>query len=132
MNVTDPVGDMLARLKNGLHREAENVDIPASELKEGLCKKLLEQGYITDYKFIRTPRQGNLRVYLKYDDGGDSVISELERKSKPSRRVYLKVDEIPVVKSGLGIALLTTPEGVLTGREAREKNVGGEFLCEVW
>ncbi|MGM0380696.1 MAG: 30S ribosomal protein S8 [bacterium] len=132
MNVTDPVGDMLARIKNGIHRGAESVDIPASKIKQGICEKLLDQGYITDFKVIRNPRQGTLRVYIKYDDEGEAVISDLERKSKPSRRVYLKVDEIPVVKSGLGNALLTTPEGVLTGREAREHNVGGEFLCEVW
>ena len=132
MNVTDPVGDMLARIKNGIHRDAESVDIPASKIKKGICEKLLEQGYITDYKVIKNPRQGTLRVYLKYDEEGDAVISDLVRKSKPSRRVYLKVDEIPVVKSGLGNALLTTPEGVLTGKEARERNVGGEFLCEVW
>ncbi len=132
MNVTDPVGDMLSRIKNGIHRGAESVDIPASKIKKGICEKLLDQGYITDYKFIKNPRQGTLRVYLKYDDEGESVISNLVRRSKPSRRVYLKVDEIPVVKSGLGNALLTTPEGVLTGREARQRSVGGEFLCEVW
>ena len=132
MSMTDPVADMLTRLRNGINRKKECVDIPASKLKEGVCRKLFDQGYIRDVKSIGNKRQGILRVYLKYDDEGKSLISALERKSKPSLRVYLGVDEIPIVKSGLGIAMLSTPRGVLTGKEARDQNVGGEFLCEVW
>ncbi len=132
MQVTDPVADMLSRINNALVREQNVVDIPASKLKRGICEKLEEQGFIRDFKNIRNPRQGILRIYLKYGPGDDSVISGLNRVSSPGRREYVGVDDIPLVKSGLGIALLTTPEGVLTGQEARDHNVGGELLCEVW
>ncbi len=132
MNVTDPVADMLTRVNNALVRKQDVVDIPSSSLKRGIAKKLLDEGFIIDYKNIRNPRQGTLRLHLKYGPNDESVIQGLKRVSKPGRRRYVGVEEIPLVKSGLGIALLTTPKGVLTGREARAENVGGEFLCEVW
>jgi len=132
VNVTDPVADMLTRVNNALVRKQDVVDIPSSSLKRGIAKKLLDEGFIIDYKNIRNPRQGTLRLHLKYGPNDESVIQGLKRVSKPGRRRYVGVEEIPLVKSGLGIALLTTPKGVLTGREARAENVGGEFLCEVW
>lgn len=132
MVMTDPVADMLTRIRNGLERTKDSVDVPRSKLKAGVCEQLKEQGYILDYKSIRDKRQGKLRIYLKYGPGGDPVIQELNRISKPGRRRYVGVDEIPNVKAGLGIAILSTPEGVLIGREAKKKNVGGELLCEVW
>ncbi|MFB6356917.1 MAG: 30S ribosomal protein S8 [bacterium] len=132
MVMTDPVADMLTRIRNALGRNADNVDVPASKLKQGICDKLKEQGYIIDYNFIKNKEQGILRLYLKYGPDGEAVINELERISKPGLRKYVGVDEIPRVKSGLGVALLSTSNGVLTGREAREENVGGEHLCEVW
>ncbi|MFP4686621.1 MAG: 30S ribosomal protein S8 [bacterium] len=132
MSMTDPIADMLTRLRNGITRQKEAVDIPASKIKRGICRKLLDEGYLREFKFIRNKRQGLLRVYLKYDDEGRCVINSLKRKSKPSLRVYIGVEDIPVVKSGIGTALLSTPRGVLTGKEARQENVGGEYICEVW
>ncbi len=132
MNVTDPVGDMLSRINNILTRNKQMVDVPASNLKREIAEKLLEEGFITDCKNIRNPRQGTLRLYLKYGPNGEPVIQGIKRKSTPGRRQYVKVDEIPQVKSGLGIALISTNQGVLTGKQAREANLGGEFLCEVW
>ncbi len=132
MNVTDPVGDMLSRINNVLVRKKQSIDVPASNLKRGIAQKLLDEGFLTDFKNIRNPRQGLLRLYLKLDPDGEPVLRGIKRISTPGRRKYVAVDEIPLVKSGLGIALLTTPRGVLTGKEARDANVGGEFLCEVW
>lgn len=132
MNVTDPVADMLTRIRNGIIANDDRVDVPASKLKKGIAKKMMESGYLLDCKAIRNPRQGTLRLYLKYGPDEESVISSLERVSKPGRRVYVSVDEIEPVKSGLGVALLSTSDGVLTGREARERNVGGEYLCRIW
>jgi len=132
MNVTDPVADMLTRIRNAMIADDDRVDVPASKLKRGIAHKLMEAGYLLDCKAIRNPRQGTLRLYLKYGADEKPVMSSLERVSKPGRRVYVGAEEIEPVKSGLGVALLSTSEGVLTGREAREKNVGGEYLCKVW
>lgn len=130
--VDDPVSDMLARIRNALDRDKPRVDIPASSLKEGISEVLLEEGYILDFKTIRNPRQGTLRLYLKYGPDEEPIIETLKKISKPGRRKYVGADEIDPVKSGLGISILSTPEGVLSGRDARDKNVGGEYLCQVW
>lgn len=130
--VDDPVSDMLTRIRNALDRDKDRVDIPASKLKEGISDVFLEEGYILDFKKIRNPRQGTLRLYLKYGPDDEPIIDKLEKVSTPGRREYVSVDEIEPVKSGLGISILSTPEGVLSGRQARERNVGGEYLCEVW
>lgn len=132
MVMTDNVADMITRIRNAQHRQDESVDIPHSNMKEEMCQKLSETGFILDYKRIAKDPQPILRAFLKYADDGEPVIRSVERVSKPGRRRYLGSDEIDPVKNGLGIALLTTPDGVLTGREARENNVGGEILCEVW
>lgn len=130
--VDDPVSDMLSRIRNALDRDKDRVDVPSSNLKEGISDVLLDEGYILDFKKIRNPRQGTLRLYLKYGPDDEPIIDTLNKISKPGLRKYVSVDDIEPVKSGLGISILTTPKGVLSGRQAREKNVGGELLCEVW
>ncbi len=132
VDVDDPVSDMLARIRNALVRRKDRVDIPASNLKEGIGDVLLDEGYILEYKKIRNPRQGTLRLYLKYGSDDEPIIDTLRKVSKTGRREYVSVNEIEPVKNGLGISILSTPKGVLSGREAREENVGGEYLCKVW
>ncbi len=132
MVMTDNVADMLTRLRNAQSRGHESVDIPHSNLKEEMCKKLREEGFILDVKRIAKKPQPIIRAFLKYGPEGEPVIRSLQRISKPGRRRYHGADDIQPVKNGLGVALVTTPEGVLTGRQARQENVGGEILCEVW
>jgi small subunit ribosomal protein S8 len=110
----------------------ERVDIPASKMKLSLAKTLKEEGYIKNYKLIKDKKQGILRMYLKYDQDNVPIIGGLERISKPSCRVYVRHDQIPYVRNGLGTAVLSTSKGVLADREARKKKVGGELLCKVW
>jgi small subunit ribosomal protein S8 len=130
--VTDPVADMLARIRNGSLAEHEKVDIPASRLKVRLAEILKEEGFIKNFRLIEDKRQGVLRVYLKYGPGQERVISGLRRVSKPGRRLYVGADRIPSVLGGMGVAILSTPRGVLTDRESRKAKVGGEVLCYVW
>jgi small subunit ribosomal protein S8 len=130
--VTDPVADMLARLRNSSLAEHEKVDIPASKLKVRLAEILKEEGFIKNFRLIEDKRQGVLRVYLKYGPGQERVISGLRRVSKPGRRLYVGADRIPSVLGGMGVAILSTPRGVLTDRESRKAKVGGEVLCYVW
>lgn len=130
--VTDPVADMLARIRNGSLAEHEKVDIPSSKLKVRLAEILKEEGFIKNFRLIEDKRQGVLRVYLKYGPGQERVISGLRRVSKPGRRLYVAADRIPSVLGGMGVAILSTPRGVLTDRESRKAKVGGEVLCYVW
>jgi small subunit ribosomal protein S8 len=130
--VTDPVSDMLARIRNGSLAEHEKVDIPSSKLKVRLAEILKEEGFIKNFRLIEDKRQGVLRVYLKYGPGQERVISGLRRVSKPGRRLYVAADRIPSVLGGMGVAILSTPRGVLTDRESRKAKVGGEVLCYVW
>jgi small subunit ribosomal protein S8 len=130
--VTDPVADMLARIRNGSLAEHEKVDIPASKLKVRLAEILKEEGFIKNFRLIEDKQQGVLRVYLKYGPGQERVISGLRRVSKPGRRLYVGADRIPSVLGGMGVAILSTPRGVLTDRESRKAKVGGEVLCYVW
>jgi small subunit ribosomal protein S8 len=130
--VTDPVADLLARIRNGSMAEHEKVDIPASKLKVRLAEILKEEGFIKNFRLIEDKRQGVLRVYLKYGPGQERVISGLRRVSKPGRRLYVGADRIPSVLGGMGVAILSTPRGVLTDRESRKAKVGGEVLCYVW
>jgi small subunit ribosomal protein S8 len=130
--VTDPVADMLARIRNGSLAEHEKVDIPSSKLKVRLAEILKEEGFIKNFRLIEDKRQGVLRVYLKYGPGQERVISGLRRVSKPGRRLYVGADRIPSVLGGMGVAILSTPRGVLTDRESRKAKVGGEVLCYVW
>jgi small subunit ribosomal protein S8 len=130
--VTDPVADMLARIRNGSLAEHEKVDIPSSRLKVRLAEILKEEGFIKNFRLIEDKYQGVLRVYLKYGPGQERVISGLRRVSKPGKRLYVGADRIPTVLGGMGVAILSTPRGVLTDRESRKAKVGGEVLCYVW
>ena len=130
--VTDPVADMLTRIRNGSLAEHEKVDIPSSKLRVRLAEILKEEGFIKNFRLIEDKRQGVLRVYLKYGPGQERVISGLRRVSKPGRRRYVGADRIPSVLGGMGVAILSTPRGVLTDRESRKAKVGGEVLCYVW
>lgn len=130
--LTDPIADMLTRIRNGIKVKADKVDIPASRLKIEIAKILKEEGFIKSYKIVKDKKQGVIRVNLKYTPEGDSVISNLERISKPGRRVYVGKEEIPHVMGGLGVAILTTSLGIMTDKECRQKGVGGELICYVW
>jgi small subunit ribosomal protein S8 len=132
MNLTDPVADFLTRIRNAMRARHQKLDVPASKLKAEIARILKEEGYIANYKPTEEDGMKVLRVYLKYDAANQSVIRDLKRISKPGCRVYQGKDEIRRVQGGLGIAILTTPKGVMTGRQARREGVGGELLCEVW
>ena len=130
--VTDPIADMLARLRNGGMAEHEKVDMPASRLRVRLAEILKEEGFIKNFRLIEDRKQGVLRVYLKYGSGQERVITGLRRVSKPGRRLYVTADKIPSVLGGMGVAILSTSRGVMTDRESRKLQVGGEVLCYVW
>ena len=132
MSMTDPIADYLTRIRNALQAKHNYVDIPASMMKRKISRILIEQGYIKKYILIDDGKQGLIRVWLKYDADKNPVISKLVRVSKPGLRKYVDVDKLPRIKNNLGIAILTTPKGIITAREARRQNVGGEVLCYVW
>ncbi len=132
MAMSDPIADMLTRIRNGGKAEFAKVDIPGSKLKMELARVLKEQGYIKNYKFLEDNKQGVLRVYLKYAGEKKPAIFGLERVSKPSRRVYKKSKEIKPVLNGLGISILSTSKGLMTDKQAKNENVGGEVLCNIW
>jgi small subunit ribosomal protein S8 len=132
MNLTDPVADFLARIRNAIRARLPKVDAPASKLKLEIARILKEEGYISSYKAVEEEGHKLLRVYLKYGPNNDAAISNVQRVSRPGCRVYVNRHEIPRVLGGMGINILTTPRGVMTGREARKQGVGGEILCEVW
>jgi len=128
---TDPIADMLTRVRNGLRARHQRVEMPSSRLKVEIARLLKEEGYITNYKVSEEGRKKVLRVVLRYDADGESTISTLERVSKPGRRVYVGAREVPRVLGDLGVNILTTPRGVMTGKSARKAGVGGEVLCNV-
>ena len=130
--MTDPVADFLTRVRNAIRAKQQKVDVPASKLKTEIARILKEEGYISNFKATEENGQKLLRVYLKYGTGNEAAISNLERVSKPGCRVYVGRTGIPRVLGGLGINILTTPRGVMTGRDARKAGVGGEILCQVW
>jgi small subunit ribosomal protein S8 len=132
MSMSDPIADMLTRIRNGIIASFDTVDIPNSKLKISIAKILKSEGFIKNYKVIPDRRQGVLRIFLKFDDGGESVIGGLRRVSKPSCRVYTKGDSIPQIRNGYGISIISTSKGLLTDRQARKLGVGGEVLCSVW
>ena len=132
MSVTDPIADMLTRIRNALGVEHDTVQVPASKMKESLAQILKEEGFIKDYARVRGGVQDTLRIHLRYDDGGTSVITGLKRVSKPGLRVYADRKEVPRVFGGLGISILSTSKGVMTGKKAWREKVGGELLCKVW
>jgi small subunit ribosomal protein S8 len=137
--MTDPISDMLTRLRNAVSAKHARVDLPASKLKAEIARILQDEGYIQGFRIIEEPaeREGKqarqlIRVFLKYGPRGEKVITGLERISRPGRRVYLGVQDVPNVLGGLGTSILTTSRGVMTGRAARKAGVGGEVLCNVW
>lgn len=132
MTMTDPIADMLTRIRNACKAKFKRVDIPASNLKKEIVRILMEEMYIGNYKVIEDNRQGIIRVYLKYDEQEHSSIAGLKRISKPGKRVYAAKGRIPRVQNGLGTAIISTSQGVITDRACRELGVGGEVLCYVW
>lgn len=132
MAMTDPIADMLTRIRNAGMAQHPKLDIPSSNVKVAIAEVLKGLGYIKNFKVISDDLQGVLRVYLKYDDQNRNVIHEISRVSTPGRRVYVKNDQIPRVKNGLGAAILSTSRGVMDDAAAREAKVGGEVLCTVW
>lgn len=132
MSMTDPIADMLTRIRNGIVSRHERVEVPASKLKVEIARILKNEGFISNYKLVEEQPQSVLRVYLKYSSDGESVIHGIERISRPGRRVYRGKLEIPRVLGGLGLAIVSTSRGVLSGAEAAKSGLGGEVLCQVW
>ena len=132
MVINDPIADMLTRIRNGLIARHDSVTVPASNMKKAIAKILLDEGYIKAADYVDDGLQGQIKITLKYAQGKESVIKGLKRISKPGLRVYAKNDEIPKVLGGLGIAIMSTPKGVMTGKDARNAGIGGEVLAYVW
>ena len=132
MTMTDPIADMLTRIRNANVVKHETVDVPASNMKKELARILFEEGFIRGYDVIEDGKQGIIRIQLKYGQTGERVISGLKRISKPGMRVYADKHEVPRVLNGLGISIISTSKGILTDKQARKENVGGEVICYVW
>ena len=132
MTLSDPIADMLTRIRNAVKAKFNSVDIPGSKLKVEIAKILKDEGYIRNYKFLKDGKQGILRVYLRYGNGQANVVYGLKRISKPSRRVYVRSKDIKPVLNGLGISILSTSKGVMTDKKAQKENLGGEILCNIW
>lgn len=131
MSLSDPIADMLTRIRNAMRAGKNEVNIKASNICEGIAAVLKKEGYVSDYDRIDDGKQGVLRVVLKYDDEGQPAITEITRTSKPGRRIYAAVDQLPTVLNGMGIAIVSTSKGVISDRSCRENKVGGEILCTV-
>ena len=132
MTMTDPIADMLTRVRNANTVKHETVDVPASNIKKEIVRILLEEGFIRGYDVIEDGKQGIIRMQLKYGQNGERVISGLKRISKPGMRIYAAAEDVPKVLNGLGIAMISTSHGILTDKQARNNNVGGEVICYVW
>ncbi len=130
--MTDPIADMLTRIRNGLSAKHEVVEVPAGKMKIEIAKILKAEGYIKNFKLSQDNKQGVLKVFLKYKEDDKPVILDLQRVSKPGRRVYAGVQNIPSVKNGLGISIISTSRGIMSDKRARKENVGGEVICSVW
>jgi Ribosomal protein S8 len=132
MLVTDPIADMLTRIRNGLTAKHATVDVPASKMKLAIAEILKSEGYIADFEYIESEVQGTIKITLKYAGKNKKVITGLKRISKPGLRVYASSDKIPLVLNGMGIAILSTSQGIMTDKQARQANCGGEVLAYVW
>lgn len=132
MAMSDPLADLLTRIRNAGMVKHESVEMPLSKLKAGVAAILKREGFIEDFQVVKDQVQGVLRIEMKYDNRREPVINGLRRISKPGRRLYVKHDQIPKVMSGLGVSIISTSKGIITDREAREQRIGGELLCEVW
>jgi small subunit ribosomal protein S8 len=132
MTMTDPIADMLTRIRNAVSSKHDNVTMPSSKLKVAIAKVLKDEGFIRDFSIVQEPPRTMLKIDLSYTGRKEPVLSGIKRVSKPGLRVYVQKREIPRVLGGLGVAILSTPEGVMTGQHARQKSIGGEVLCYVW
>ncbi len=132
MGMTDPIADMLTRIRNGAKAGKKWVDIPGSRLKKELARILAEEQFIKNFRFVEDRKQGEIRVFLRYDENENPMIRGIVRVSKPGLRQYSSAAELPRVLNGLGVAIISTSSGVMTDRDARRKGVGGEIICHVW
>lgn len=132
MAITDPIADMLTRVRNAGKARLNSVDVPGSKVKTEIAKVMKSEGFIRNYKFIKDGKQGILRIYLKYEEDQSHVIQKMVRISKPSRRVYVDVKNVKPVYHGLGISIISTSKGIMTDKQARKENVGGEVLCSLF
>lgn len=132
MSMSDPIADMLTRIRNGGKAKFNSVEIPGAKIKLELAKLMKNEGFIRNYKFVKDNKQGILKVYLKYGSDQSHAIYGIQRISKPSRRMYLKSKDVKAVLSGMGVAVLSTSKGMLTDSQARKENVGGEIICKIW
>ena len=132
MNMTDPVADLITRIRNGVRAKLPRVDVPSSKLKVEIARILKDEGYVSNFKVQTDDKQGVLRIWLKYGPGMERVITDLQRVSRPGCRIYCGKDQIPRVYGGLGINIISTSRGVMTGRDAARNGVGGEILVNVW
>ena len=132
MHITDPIADMLTRIRNAISAKHDTVDVPASNMKKAIAAILLDEGYIKNYSIVENGNQGTIHIVLKYGENKTPVITGLRRVSKPGLRIYSNVEDMPKVMRGLGIAILSTSKGVMTGKQAKAENVGGEVLAFVW
>ena len=131
MSLSDPIGDMLARIKNSLLRNYKKIEMPSSKFKAKIAEVLKNEGYIIDYKIISETKLPQLEIMLKYNSG-NPVISSIERVSKPGRRIFSSAESLPKINNGLGIAIISTPKGVMTDIDARKQKIGGEIICKVF
>ena len=132
MNMTDPIADMITRIRNGVRARLPKIDVPSSKLKVEIARILKDEGYVANFKSVEDDKQGMIRIFLKYGPGMEQVITDLQRVSRPGCRIYCGKDQIPRVYGGLGINILSTSRGLMTGRMAAREGVGGEILCNVW
>ncbi len=132
MSMSDPLADMLTRIRNAGIAHLDKVELPGSKLKRKVAEILKQEGYILGHRFIEDEKQGVLELELRYDENRKMVINEMSRVSRPGRRVYAKCDKIPRIRNGLGVCIVSTSHGVMTDKEARQRRVGGELVCQIW
>jgi small subunit ribosomal protein S8 len=132
MSMTDPIADLLTRIRNAHLAKHDRLDVPTSKLKQELCRLLQDEGFIRNFRVLEAETRNTLRIFLRYSPEGTPAINSLERVSKPGRRIYRRADDIQPVRNGMGVGILSTSQGLLSDRQARERRVGGELLCEVW
>ncbi len=132
MQMSDVIADMLTRIRNASNAKHQSVDVPASKMKKSIAEILLSEGYIKSYEVVEDGKQGIIRIQLKYAQGKQKVIRGIKRVSKPGLRIYASCEDMPKVMNGLGVAIVSTSKGVMTDKQARKENVGGEVLCFVW
>lgn len=132
MTISDPIADMLTRIRNATMVRHDSVSIPSSKLKLAIAKILKEEGFVADYEIVREKSHKTIKIYIRYHDRNEPFLTGLERVSKPGLRIYVEKKEIPRVYGGMGVAILSTPRGVMTGHQAWRQGIGGELLCYVW